>query len=60
MTKEYVELKKAKIRGQYEEKLKVAMEEKEQAQKELVSMKSKAEEDLHKVDNLHHQELDNE
>ena len=35
------------------------MEEKEQAQKELVSMKSKAEEILHKVDNLH-QELDNE
>ena len=35
------------------------MEEKEQAQKELVSMKSKAEEALHKVDNLH-QELDNE
>ena len=35
------------------------MEEKEQAQKELVSMKSKAEEALHKVDDLH-KELDNE
>ena len=35
------------------------MEEKEQAQKELVSMKSKAEEALHKVNDLH-KELDNE
>ena len=59
MTKEYVESKKAKIREQYEERLKVAMEEKEQAQKELVSMKSKAEEALHKVNDLH-KELDNE
>ena len=59
VTKEYVESKKAKIRGQYEEKLKVAMEEKEQAQKELGAMKSKAEEAIHKVDDLH-QELDNE
>ena len=59
VTKEYVESKKAKIREQYEERLKVAMEEKEQAQKELVSMKSKAEEALHKVNDLH-KELDNE
>ena len=45
-TQAYVESKKAKIRGEYEEKLKIAMEEKEQAQKELVSMESKVEEAL--------------
>ena len=52
-TKAYVELKKAKIRGQYEEKLKVAMEEKEQTQKELVSIKSKAKEALQKLHDLY-------
>ena len=59
VTKEYVESKKAKIRGQYEDKLKVAMEEKEKAHKELVSLESKVEEVLHKVDDLN-QELNNE
>ena len=59
VTEEYVESMKAKIRGQYEEKLRVAMEEKEQAQKELVSIKSKAEEALQKVHDLY-QELNNE
>ena len=49
-----MESKKAQIREEYEEKLKIAIEEKEQAQQELVSIESKVEEALQKVDDLYH------